>query len=146
MVLKEDEKNGETPFFFVIVFLSNEIILQMEKHLHKVFGILIPKEGGEHMDDLKREDPAFAVKEIIDNSFARRLELQEKLNSLGITRRRLTELFEYKYGMSPEQYAAQIRLERSKELLNAGLRITDVAFEVGMESSAWENCSRRIQT
>lgn len=38
--------------------------------------------------------------------------------------------------MSPEEYAAKIRLQRAKELLDAGSRVTDAAFAVGMESSA----------
>lgn len=79
---------------------------------------------------------AAEAKEIIDHSFAERSELQERLNELGITRRHLTELFERKYGMAPEQYVAQMRFHRAKELLDAGNRITDVAFAVGMESTA----------
>lgn len=90
--------------------------------------------------DLNTYNPAAALadetKAIIDCNFAARLELKEKLNTLGITRRHLSELFEKRFDMSPEQYIAQIRFQRAKELLNAGYRVTDVAFEVGMESSA----------
>ena len=66
---------------------------------------------------------------------AERAELQEKLNTLGITRRHLTEICEREYGLSPEQYTAQVRLNHAKDLLEAGSRITDVAFAVGMESA-----------
>lgn len=90
--------------------------------------------------DLMNYDPAvelvYEAKAIIDCNFAERLELKRKLNTLGITRRHLTELFEKKFDMSPEQYIAQIRFKRAKELLDAGYQVTDVAFAVGMESSA----------
>lgn len=90
--------------------------------------------------DLIAYDPVAKLvdeaKAIIDCSFAERLELKEKLNSLGVTRRHLTELFEKRFDMSPEQYLAQVRFQRAKELLDAGSRVTDVAFAVGLESSA----------
>lgn len=90
--------------------------------------------------DLIAYDPAAKLvdeaKAIIDCSFAERLDLKEKLNSLGVTRRHLTELFEKRFDMSPEQYLAQVRFQRAKELLDAGSRVTDVAFAVGLESSA----------
>lgn len=90
--------------------------------------------------DLNTYNPAVILadeaKAIIDCTFAERAALKEKLDALGITRRHLSELFEKQFDMSPEQYIAQIRFQRAKELLNAGYRVIDVAFEVGMESSA----------
>lgn len=90
--------------------------------------------------DLIAYDPmtqlAKEAKAIIDCNFTERLELMKKLNALGITRRHLTELFEKRFAISPEQYIAQIRFQRAKELLDTGCRSTDVAFAVGMESSA----------
>lgn len=76
------------------------------------------------------------AKAIIDCNFTERQELKEKLDALGITRRHLTELFEKRFDISPEQYIAKIRFRRAKELLDKGCRSTDVAFAVGMESSA----------
>lgn len=90
--------------------------------------------------DLATYDPmarlAEEAKAIIDCNFTERLELMKKLNALGVTRRHLTELFEKRFDISPEQYIAQIRFRRAKELLDTGYRITDAAFAVGMESSA----------
>ena len=85
------------------------------------------------MENMELADRA---KQIVDDHFAGREELREKLNALGVTRRHLTELFEKKYDLTLEQYAAQVRLRRAKELLDGGSRITDAAFAVGMESSA----------
>lgn len=82
------------------------------------------------------DDLAEKAKAIIEHSFAEQSDLREKLCALGVTRRHLTELFEKSFDMSPEQYIAQIRFQRAKELLDAGYRATDVAFAVGMESSA----------
>lgn len=88
--------------------------------------------------DLITYDPmanlAEEAKAIIDCSFAERQELAKKLNELGISRRHLTELFEKRFDLSPEQYIAQIRFQRAKELLDMGCRVTDAAFAVGMES------------
>lgn len=76
------------------------------------------------------------AKAIIDCNFTERRVLTKKLNALGVTRRHLTELFEKRFDISPEQYIAQIRLQRAKELLENGCRVTDAAFAVGMESPA----------
>lgn len=90
--------------------------------------------------DLTAYDPASKLAEeakaIIDCGFAERAELKTKLNTLGMTRRHLTTLFEKRFDMSPEEYIARVRLQHAKELLDAGSRVTDTAFAVGMESSA----------
>ncbi len=90
--------------------------------------------------DLIAYDPmaklAEDAKAIIDYHFTERLERIKKLNALGVTRRHLTELFEKRFDISPEQYIAQLRFQRAKELLDAGCRSTDVAFAVGMETSS----------
>lgn len=73
------------------------------------------------------------TKSVIDHNFAEQSELQAKLNSLGVTRRHLAELFEKRYDLTLEQYITQVRLHRAKELLGEGCKITDVAFAIGME-------------
>lgn len=82
------------------------------------------------------EDLAEEAKAIIDRSFADRRELQGRLQTLGVTRRHLTELFEKKFDLSLAQYIAQVRMQHAQKLLDAGNRVTDVAFALGMESSA----------
>lgn len=90
--------------------------------------------------DLAFFDPAMELanlaKSIIDHEFANQPELQRRLNNLGVTRRHLTKLFEKRYGLTPEQYIAQVRLHQAKELLNKGNKITDTAFAIGMRSSS----------
>lgn len=81
-------------------------------------------------------DLATETRTAIEHSFSDRIELQERLNNLGVTRRHLTEVFELNYGLTPEQYIAQIRLSKAKKLLAAGNKVTDTAFAVGMDSSA----------
>lgn len=76
------------------------------------------------------------ARSIMDCSFAERSELKERLSALGITKHHLTELFEKRFDISPEQYIAQKRFQRAKELLDDGERVTDTAFAVGMESIA----------
>lgn len=82
------------------------------------------------------DELAEEAKAVIDRSFAEHEELQAKLHALGVTRRHLTELFEKKFDMSLEQYTAQVRIQQAQKLLDAGKRVTDVAFDVGMESLA----------
>lgn len=90
--------------------------------------------------DLIAYDPqaevAAQAKAAIEQSYAERDVLQERLNGLGVTRRHLTELFERAYGLSPEQYLLERRLLRAKELLGQGIPVTEVAFSVGLESAA----------
>ena len=90
--------------------------------------------------ELAAFDPAAelaeAAKAVIDQSFADRAALRAGLDALGVTRRHLTALFEARYGMAVEQYTAQVRLRRARELLDAGRPVTDTAFAVGLESSA----------
>ena len=90
--------------------------------------------------DLAKYDPASDLaaetKAVIERCFADRSALQEGLNTLGVTRRHLTEIFEQSYGLSPEQYIAKVRLDRAKIMLEAGSKITDTAFAVGMDSAS----------
>ena len=90
--------------------------------------------------DLVSFDPAAELADrartVIDRCFAERAELQEQLNALGVTRRHLTEVFEKKYDLTPEEYTAQVRLRQAKDLLEEGRRVTEVSFAVGMESPA----------
>ena len=76
------------------------------------------------------------AKEMIDQNYFERTKLQEGLKQAGVTRRHLTEIFEKQFGTSIEEYMAKVRLARAKELLNEGKKITDVAFAIGMNSSA----------
>ncbi|WP_181995728.1 methylphosphotriester-DNA--protein-cysteine methyltransferase family protein [Clostridium sp. AM58-1XD] len=68
--------------------------------------------------DLLSYDPAAdmaeAVKDLIDRNFADRIALQDQLNSLGVSRRHLTELFERRFDMPPEQYMNQVRFSHAK--------------------------------
>jgi len=59
-------------------------------------------------------------------------------NSMGISRRYLTRLFE-RDGSSVMRYVLQQRLERAKRILTNGgavLRISDVAWQCGFVSAA----------
>lgn len=74
-------------------------------------------------------------KKLIDKNYAGRAALQEHLNSIGVSRRHLTELFEKRYGMSPEQYINLVRFSQAKELLADGKKITEVVFDHDFLSS-----------
>ncbi len=90
--------------------------------------------------DLLSYDPASEAaekaKNLIDRYFTDSPALQQKLNSIGMSRKHLTRVFEERYDMSLKQYMNRIRFLQAKELLAQGKNITDVAFATGMESSA----------
>ena len=57
--------------------------------------------------------------------------LDDIARAAGVSRFHVIRLFRRAYGMTPFQYRRRLRLQRAEELLRAGLRAVDVAFEVG---------------
>lgn len=111
--------------------------LQTEKHIAIFYGILLSKERRHGMKKWEPSaDLAEDAKQIMEQQFSQREELQAQLGGLGVSRRHLTKLFEKQYGLSPEEYLARLRLEKAKELLARGQTVTEVAFSVGFESHA----------
>jgi AraC family transcriptional regulator of adaptative response/methylated-DNA-[protein]-cysteine methyltransferase len=61
--------------------------------------------------------------------------LAEELGSLGVSGRRLTQLYKQEYGMTPSAYADKLRMEAAKERLRkSGASVTDIAYSLGFES------------
>ncbi len=80
------------------------------------------------------EELATQARDLMERDFAQPARLREELGALGVSRRHLTALFEAQYGLSPEEYTAQVRVRRASELLSQGQRVTDVALAVGLET------------
>ena len=86
--------------------------------------------------DLAGPAPAQALAEqakaVMDASYRNRNELQTALKRLGVSPRRLDELFHQTYGMTPAQYAGNLRLAEAKGLLRGTDEpIVSVADRVG---------------
>ncbi len=78
---------------------------------------------------------ADAVKTKIEKVYREQIDLQKKLNELGVTGRRLADIFKDEYGMTPKAYADNLRLEEAKHLLlDTDNKVIDIAYSVGFGS------------
>jgi AraC family transcriptional regulator of adaptative response/methylated-DNA-[protein]-cysteine methyltransferase len=78
---------------------------------------------------------AQSVKEVIDRHFAERDVLAAKLHDIGVSPHRLTEVFKNCFGLTPGQYAGQLKIRRAKAQLDSkAAAIIDIAFALGFDS------------
>lgn len=69
------------------------------------------------------------------------------LKNLGLTMRRLTDIFKQTYGVTPREYADALRLQTAQRLLvQTDDRIIDVAFQAGFSSLSAFNRFFKRQT
>ena len=60
---------------------------------------------------------------------------QFTLENMGLTTRRLTDIFKQEYGITPKEYRDSMRLrEAEKMLVQTDKKIIDVAYEVGFSN------------
>ena len=75
------------------------------------------------------------VKCKIEKVYCEQADLCKKLNEVGITGRRLADIFKDEYGMTPKAYADHIRLAEAKRLLkDTDKKVIDIAYSVGFGS------------
>ncbi|MGD9566894.1 MAG: bifunctional transcriptional activator/DNA repair enzyme AdaA [Sedimentibacter sp.] len=75
------------------------------------------------------------VKKVIDDMFDAKKELGDKLRQVGISQHRMIAIFKEQYGVTPAQYANDMRLKQSKKLLTETKdEIADIAYAVGFGS------------
>ena len=81
------------------------------------------------------------VKNKIKRNYREQIDLYQVLNEVGITNRRITDIFKNEYGMTPKAYVNSLRLEEIKRLLtNTDEKVIDIAYSVGFGSlSAFYN-------
>lgn len=66
-----------------------------------------------------------------------RIDKAESLNDVGLTSRRMTDIFKQEYGMTPKEYADSLRLSAAKEMLSETQeKVIDVAYQAGFSSLA----------
>lgn len=75
------------------------------------------------------------VKQKIDLVYREQNELNSMLNEIGMSGRRLTDIFKDEYGLTPKAYADHLKLEDVKYFLEeTDKKIVDIAYAVGFES------------
>ena len=76
-----------------------------------------------------------------------RLDRAASLDDVGLTPRRMTDIFKQEYGVTPKEYADSLRLRAAKEMLAATQdRVIDVAYQAGFSSLAAFNRFFKQQT
>jgi len=76
-----------------------------------------------------------------------RLDRAAPLDDVGLTQRRLTDIFKQEYGITPKEYANALRLREAQKLLSqTSEKIIDVAYHAGFSSLAAFNRFFKQQT
>ena len=76
-----------------------------------------------------------------------RLDKASSLDDVGLTPRRMTDIFKQEYGVTPKEYADSLRLRTAKEMLaGSSEKVIDVAYQAGFSSLAAFNRFFKQQT
>jgi len=82
----------------------------------------------------KQLETVIAMRHFIDNNYASEINL-DLLSHVGFTSKyHLHRLFKRYYGLTPNQYLVDKRIEKAKINLTEGLSVTETCFAVGFES------------
>ncbi len=75
------------------------------------------------------------LKNFMDDDFAESIRLNVKMNNMGLSRKRIVEIFKKEYGITPSCYISELRLAEAKKLLEkSNDEIVTIAFAVGFGS------------
>ncbi len=75
------------------------------------------------------------AKSIIDSNYKNEINLMKISKDLGMSNSHFTRLFKQYYGLTPNEYIIEVRINRAIELLaQSNLDIVIVAYEVGFKS------------
>lgn len=80
-------------------------------------------------------DVAILAKNVIEQYHSEKQQLADEFQKLGVSKRRIAQIFKQEYGVSPTEYANHIRIQNAKEQLqHSTLSIIDIAYSLGYES------------
>lgn len=83
------------------------------------------------------------AKTYLETTYMRRVRIQEIADALHIDRRYLTILFREAFGMSPQEYLMQLRLQQANTFLQQGYGVSEAAAMAGF--SDLSNFSRKYK-
>ncbi len=76
------------------------------------------------------------AKQILDKNIDTNISLSELAKSVNLNESYLSRSFKKHYGLSPRNYVLNQRVSKAKELLDSGLKISEVALELGFYDQA----------
>lgn len=82
----------------------------------------------------KQLKTVIAVRNFINNNFEKEINLEFLSHTLYTSKYHLLRLFKRYYGLTPKEYLTIRRLEKSKEYLKKGMRVSEVCYNVGYET------------
>ena len=83
----------------------------------------------------------------IATEIRRKLDRMESLDDIGLTARRMTDIFKQEYGVTPKEYADSFRLRKAKKMLEQTQeKVIDVAYQTGFSSLSAFNRFFKQQT
>ncbi len=81
------------------------------------------------------KDIAKKLKYIIDDMFAQAKNLNSEIDKLGLSRKRMVEIFKQEYAITPSGYVNDLRYKEAIRLLEqTDKEIIDIAYSVGFSS------------
>lgn len=90
--------------------------------------------------DSGSESPARQIRRFINNNYYQKIEFTALARRFGYTRNYISTLFKNKYGISPSDYLANLRIEKAKELLTdstENLSVGQIALAVGFSDALY---------
>ncbi len=82
-----------------------------------------------------QKETAKKIKSTYQQFFSDHICLKEELKKIGLSRNRITQLFQLQYGKVPTAYLNELRISRAKELLvDTKDNILQIALQSGFES------------
>lgn len=79
-------------------------------------------------------DAVIGIRNYIENNFDSDLNLDLLSRIQFISKFHLLRLFKKYYGLTPRQYLIDKRIEKSRDLLRQGMKVTETCFAVGFNS------------
>lgn len=75
---------------------------------------------------------AAQVKLMLDDAFKAQAEVSQSIQSIGVSQRRMTDIFKDEYGVTPKAYANTFKITEAKRLLaESEMKVIDIAYSVG---------------
>ena len=82
----------------------------------------------------KRQKQERDIAAFMDIHFDKKLSVEDYASLSGRSLSTFTRAFKRKYNQTPKQWIIRKRVEKSQQLLEKGMSVTDVAFEVGYQN------------